>query len=98
MIRAFHEKGNSVRRGKSTGRKPWPLPVKVVDYIKDNLEANSFFSLREWVSKIEQIFGFPITKERLRRAFIRMNITYARLKTAVKTNLHNQVSHLIERK
>lgn len=58
-------------------------------YIKENLEANAFMSLREWVFAIEKEFGFQISKDRLRRTFNRMGITFSRVSTVMRANLNS---------
>ena len=48
----------SAKKRVSSGRRPWPIPAGVTEYIKDSLEANAFYSLRDWCHRIKKEFGF----------------------------------------
>ena len=72
--------------------------MKVKKYIRENLEVNAFYSLRDCCHRIEMECGFEITKDRLRRTFNKMNISYERVKSVMKATHEREIERLIERK
>ena len=93
---AFLER-KTVVPGKSTGRRPHPIPPDVHQYLQHSLHDHRFLSLRERCRLIQRDTDFPITYTRLRRYFINNHITYRRSKTRLKAGLRALTARTIER-
>ena len=97
LYHRYLERG-TVLNAKRPGRSPWPLPPDVEAYLRTELHAHRFLSLRDRLAEVQQKFGFTMSYTRLRCHFKRIGVKFQRTKVVMRASTKNLKSRAKERK